>query len=256
MLGLELNIDGSSALIGAIIGAVTTIIVAFVQVKSSLKQSYKITAFKDIRQKIEAFDVACAAFKTDLMFFQVNCEVQLQNKAINIDITGDRLQANHAAFSQKLMELMYLVESYSVIDQRLDEYGRVFMVCAEKNTATFKGLTFASFTYLPHTVKDSQGHAQFRPGKPITQEQFNQLKPLLEASIKLVDDSNTYAADFMTSVQNICLGDLFGNDKPYRAPDVSKPPIIKVEVQRHCFGLSKKAWLLIFIATLGLMVAA
>lgn len=253
---LELSIDGTSALIGAAMGAIATIIAAFVQVSSSLRQSYKVTAFKDVRQKIEAFDVACAAFKTDLMFFQVNCEVQLLDKSVNIDITGDRLQTNHAAFSQKLQELMYLVESYSVIDQRLEEYGRVFLACSKRNIATFKGLTFASLTYLPHTVKDRQGNAQFKPAMPITEEEFSQLKPLLEECMKIADDSNAYAADFITSVQNICLGDLFGNDKTYRELDASKPPIIKIEVKRRWLGLSKKAWLLISIIIFGLAVAA
>lgn len=119
------------------------------------------------------------------------------------------------AAQEAVVRFIFLVEERRFIDPRLLIFRSAMNSVAHDAREAMDGNLFVRMVDVVQHRLPNGGLSQYAPPSIETAEQFNDAS---ERLLSALQDMQCYAEDFLVELQNILLGDLFGNTVSHRAP--------------------------------------
>jgi hypothetical protein len=118
--------------------------------------------------------------------------------------------------SDAAVALVRAAEGWKIVDPRLEVFQTAFSAAAHDVRIAFNRDFFPRL--VPISPVPDPATATTHPWGPPPQAQLDELERLAEASTNAASTMVAYIDDFQRAMQNLLLGELFGNRVPSRAP--------------------------------------
>ncbi|MDV3456985.1 hypothetical protein RZN05_08325 [Sphingomonas sp. HF-S4] len=225
---LQAALIGAGATAGAAIFGVLAVIA---QVRSQGRQSRAAIAETE-RRKINAAlyedavlicrGLADASIglstKLHIMNMEIEVAARAEAAALAYNLPTARfpmLSALYGEFTDSALRFIFLIENRRVVDPRI----LIFRTAMSTVLHDSRKLMFSDFVLhvMPALPTDSPDGGIF-PYKPPSVEGARAIRAYSDQLIQAVDDTTAYTEDFLTEMQNVLLGDLYGNHLEPRQP--------------------------------------
>lgn len=239
MLGISawwtgLSVELQAALVGAVATAGAAIFgvgAVIAQVRSQGRQS-RVAIAETERRKINAAlyedavsicrGLADASIELSTKLHTMNMEIEVAARAeaamLAYNLPSARLPALSALYGQftdAALRFIYLIENRRIVDPRI----LIFRTAMNTVLHDSRQSMFSDFVLhvMPALPTDHPNGGIF-PYKPPSIEGALAVRKYSDQLIRAVDDATAYTEDFLTEMQNVLLGDLYGNRLEPRQP--------------------------------------
>lgn len=219
---------GAGATAGAAIFGVGAVIA---QVRSQGRQSRAAIAETERRKMNAALyedavsvcrGLADASIKMCTKLYTMNMEIEIAARAetamMAYNLPSARfpaLTALYGEFTDAALRFIFLIENRRIVDPRI----LIFRTAMNTVLHDSRQSMFSDFVLhvMPVLPTDNPSGGIF-PYKPPTIEGALAVRKYGDELIRAADDATAYAEDFLTEMQNVLLGDLYGNHLEARQP--------------------------------------
>jgi hypothetical protein len=141
----------------------------------------------------------------------------------------DLIDKSHAV-SMNAIEIIMLTERWQIIDSRIELMRTAANVASHDIREAFAPYLDLALRVMPQELP---GHPQQNPlaWQPPDEAITERLEVLGETLLKALDSLGGYIHDFQIEMQNLLLGELFGQKVPTRKP--IDPDAVVVQLDRH-----------------------
>lgn len=195
----------------------------------SLKLKMKV--YEEIIGVVQKCQDATSALSTFIRLFSISVQKARLQIAIGqtVMLPNERflaLMELQKAFSSSAIDMVFLTERWQIIDPRIEIFRTAFnatMHDVREASTAYEGVA----TYLM-PVDRPDGLGVF-PWSPPADPQFALLENASKALIETVELLGSFAYDFQNEMQNLLVGELFGNQISSRIPIDPRQPVVRLE---------------------------
>lgn len=128
--------------------------------------------------------------------------------------------------SDALLQLVYLVEERRIFDPRLLIFRDALNTASHELREAFgRDAQWSLMQAMPTELPNGQLH----PYTPLGEEPLSKFKRVIDGMTEALSDISMYAGDFIVELQNVLLGEIFGNEVAHREPLDPERRVIRLE---------------------------
>jgi hypothetical protein len=202
--------------------------------KENIRDQLRINLYQDFLKLLAA---AVEKHVSSHMYaFSMPMHVQIYHDQISKGFPTSPLSYRAMEFSNRhhatlnaVIELVFLIERYYIVDPRLDIFKTAISVAHHDMLKTFSPLFTFLLDILPAELPLPNGSCNLVNVINTSDEQVCELKRLMKEYISASDDMGSYLHDLNVEIQNTLLSNIFPNKAPHRVPLDPKLKVISTD---------------------------